>query len=146
MGKHEDYLILVKEQLKKAIAHLEYSYNKIVKLPTNPDVMDDEILETWESFCARFSRVADIFLVKFVKVFVKVDDPGFSGTFRDFLNQAEKLDLIDDVRTWMKIRELRNVAAHEYSEQDLENFFLQVKEQAPKLLKIKQLLDKCLVG
>ena len=141
MEKIEKYLIEVEKQLEKAIVHLEYSYNKIVKLPTAIDAMDEEILETWESFSARFSRVADIFLVKYIKAKVKIDDPGFIGTFRDFLNQAEKLLLIEDLKIWLKIRELRNIAAHEYSESNLEVFFQQLKTLAPKLITIRDKLN-----
>lgn len=34
---------------------------------------------------------------------------GFSGSLRDFVNQAEKLGYIENAETWMGIRELRNI-------------------------------------
>ena len=65
-------------------------------------------------------------------------DPGFSGTLRDFVNQGEKLKLFDSADQWMAIRELRNISAHEYSDKDLVGFFKRLKQECPLLLNIKQ--------
>lgn len=129
-----------KIKLLKAIDHLEYSYRKILLLPATLESLDEEMLETWESFAARFSRVSDIFLAKYIRASVLLDDPGFSGSLRDFLDQAEKLGVIEDVDSWMGIRELRNISAHEYTEKDLSIFFNRIKQEAPRLIKIKSLL------
>lgn len=130
-----------KEQLLKAIRHLEYSYHKVLQLTVDIDALDEEALETWESFAARFSRVADIFLTKYIRASVLLQDPGFSGTFRDFLDQAEKLTLLEKVDLWMGIRELRNISAHEYTEKDLSIFFQRIRTEAPHLIKIKTILE-----
>jgi uncharacterized protein YutE (UPF0331/DUF86 family) len=71
----------------------------------------------------RFARASDLFLSKYIKAAVKKDDPAFDGSFRDYLNRAEKLGLIDSTDEWLEIRDLRNVAVHEYSEGDLEKVF-----------------------
>ena len=140
MEKLNRYLQDTIHQLQKSLVHLEYSYNKILKLTSEVDSMDEEILETWESFASRFARASDIFLMRFIKAKVRLDDPGFNGTFRDYLNQAEKIGLIQDVMIWMKIRELRNISAHEYSESNLEFIFNSLKELAPEILKVKNLI------
>lgn len=111
-----------KNKLLKAIAHLDYSYNKVLQLPVDPDALDDETLETWESFAARFGRVSDVFLTKYLRGLILLQDPGFNGSLRDFLNQGEKLRIIDNTETWMAIRELRNISAHEYTDNDLALF------------------------
>jgi hypothetical protein len=125
-----------KRKLHKALQHLDYSFKKIVKLPVDASQMDEESLETWESFSARFSRVADIFLTKFVRTFVLKSDPGFQGSLRDFVNQGEKLGVVDDADAWMGIRELRNLSAHDYTEEELSAFFQRLKDEAPRLLKL----------
>jgi hypothetical protein len=84
-----------KIKLDKALQYLNYSFEKVKILPTNPESLDPESLETWESFSARFSRVADLFLTKYLKSYILAQDPGFEGSIRDFVNQAEKLGLID---------------------------------------------------
>lgn len=138
---YEELLKTQKSKLLKALVHLDYSYKKILRLPEQLDKMDEEVLETWESFCARFSRVADIFLTRYLRTAILQQDPGFTGTLRDFVNQGEKLNLIDDAEAWMGIRELRNLSAHEYSEKDISFFFDRLKKECPRLLKLKILLQ-----
>lgn len=130
----EDY----RRKLLKALNHLEFSFQKIQRLPEDVTLLDDTSLETWESFSARFSRVADLFLAKYVRARVLQDDPGFEGSLRDFVNQGEKLGCVDDADSWMDIRELRNISAHDYTEEDLSSFFRQIKSHAPRLLALKK--------
>lgn len=123
--------------LLKPIARLEYSYNKVQKLPTSAKFLDDETLEIWESFSSRFSRVVDLFLTKYLRARVLKDDPGFQGSLRDFVDQGEKLGILDNADSWMQRRGLRNIAAHEYTEDSLEKFFRDLKAHSPHLLSIK---------
>jgi len=99
--------------------------------------LDDEALETWESFLARFNRVSDIFLARYLRTMILLNDPGFSGSLRDFVNQGEKFSLIDDANAWMAIRELRNIATHDYLESDLSALFKQLLLECPRLLAIQ---------
>lgn len=128
------------KQLLKALEYLDYSYAKVQQLPEKISELDAETLETWESFSARFSRVADIYLSKYIRAVILADDPGFNGSFRDFMNRAEKLRLIDQVDTWMSIRSLRNLSVHEYAEEDMTEYFQNLKKYTPKLLGIKDIL------
>ena len=142
MSIRQEFLNEQKNKLLKALVHLNYSYQKILKLPTDPAQMDEEILETWESFAARFSRVADLFLTKYIRAYILMQDPGFNGSFLDFLNQAEKLKLVEQIDPWMSIRELRNISGHEYTEKDLAKFFDRLKQEAPHLLALKKIIEK----
>jgi hypothetical protein len=137
---YQELLQSQKNKLLKALAHLEYSYHKVQSLPEKIEELDEESLETWESFCARFGRVSDIFLSHYIRTAVLMSDPGFSGTLRDFLNQAEKAKIIEDAKTWLAIRELRNIAAHEYSEKETNIFFNRLKTECPRLLAIREKL------
>lgn len=137
MSEYDKLSQVYGQQLLKAIKHLSYSYKKVQKLPSQLKDMDEEILETWESFSARFARVSEIFLSPYIRSLVLKDDPGFQGTFRDFLNKAEKFGLIDDVKVWLKIRELRNKTAHEYNEKALEEYFHAIFQMAPILLALE---------
>ncbi len=142
MKSYQELLVDTTQKLHKDLRHLIYSYHKIKILPVEVDQLDEESLETWESFAARFSRVAEIFLTRYLRTFVLNNDPGFEGTLRDFVNQGEKLGLIDDARAWMGIRELRNITAHDYSEKDLSHFFARLKTETPRLLKIKEKINE----
>ena len=138
-----DYSALLKDtsvKLEKALVHLEYSFRKVQKLPDDLSKMDEEAMETWESFSSRFSRVSDIFTMQFIRTRVAIDEPGFKGSTRDYLNKAEKLNLISDAKTWVTIRELRNVEAHEYNDDDLTAFYRKLKSLCPELLAIRKIL------
>ena len=138
MTPQKDLSLEYRRKLLKALAHLEYSFNKIQSLTEDTAQLDEESLEVWESFSARFSRVSDIYLTKYVKSIVLKSDPGFSGVLRDYLNQGEKLGVVEDVEKWMEIRALRNISAHDYTEDELTEFFKQLKNYAPILIAIKQ--------
>lgn len=126
--------LVQQEKLKKALKHLDYSYKKITHLPVDVEKLDEETLETWESFAARFARASDIFLSRYVRTLVLLEDPGFSGTMRDFLNMAEKKGFVENAKEWLVIRELRNITAHEYSDKDMGAFFIRLKDKCPMLL------------
>lgn len=123
-----------KQQLLKALKHLNYSYKKISQFQAHVDCEDDENLEIWESFSARFARVLDIFLSKFIRSFILYSDPGFKGSLRDHINTAEKLSLIDESNWWLSLRELRNIAAHEYNNTDIAQFYSRLYQECPRLL------------
>ncbi len=135
MGNELENVLI--EELKLGLQHLEYSYNKvtnIAKLSTDPRKLDVEELETWESFVARFARVSDIFLSKYIRLKVLKEDPAYRGSFRDFLDMAEKINLISNSDEWMALRELRNKTAHEYTRDDLKLVFEQVLKLTPFML------------
>lgn len=136
-----DYDVLLeeyKQKLKKALLHLNYSYQKIQKLPMSVSKLTEEELEVWEGFIARFGRATDFFITKYLKTYILRQDPAFEGTVRDILNQAEKLGLIDSAYQWLDIRSLRNKAAHDYDDEKLEETFQETKKLAPIVLNVKK--------
>lgn len=135
MSQKVDLLENYRRDLLKALKHLDYSYLKVTKLPIDPTQMDEEILETWESFSARFSRVIDIFLSKYLRAKVLADDPGFSGTLRDFVDYAEKIALVDRAETWMELRKFRNLISHEYEEEELAKIFAEMRSRTAFIIK-----------
>jgi hypothetical protein len=48
-----------KTKILKALDRLEYSHAKVAQLATRN--LDDETLETWESYTSRLAHVVDIF-------------------------------------------------------------------------------------
>lgn len=126
----EKQIALYKSHVEKALRHLEYSLGKISKIPQSYDVEDFEVLETFESFTSRFSRLSDIIAKKLIRSLILKDDPSFSGGLMDYLNQAEKLGLISDAQHWWVVRSLRNKEAHEYTEEDLRNYFQVIEKES----------------
>jgi hypothetical protein len=128
---HKDLLKIFETEIIEALKHLVYSDKKIQPLPSDPALLNEETLETWESYAARFARVTDIFLAKYLRTAALINDPAFRGELRDFVDKAEKSGLISSSDRWMEIRELRNKIAHEYSRTELKLTFEAVKKNAP---------------
>jgi hypothetical protein len=129
-----------RQEILDGIKHLEYSYNKVLKLSADMSTLSSEDLETWEGLISRFGRVADIYLSKYLRAKILFADPAFRGTFRDHLNQAEKMSLISSAEKWMEIRELRNTSVHEYSKSKIPKIFESVRVNTPLLIQLKNQL------
>lgn len=56
---------------------------------------------------------------------------------RDFVNQGEKLNLVDSAEAWMNLREIRNGVVHDCTEEELSIFFAMLKQEAPRVLALK---------
>jgi len=130
------------KKLERALKHLEYSAQKTANLSTDVASLSEQELSDWEGFTSRFSRVSEIFLQRYMRTWVLIRDPGFLGSFRDFLNAAHKHGLIDSIEPWLKIREMRNRMAHEYEDSRLQILFEEVRLRASTLLTIRDILSR----
>lgn len=129
-----------KKSILKSLSYLKYSYGKVQKLSGKLADSDPETLEIWEGFVARFARVSDIFVMKYLKSRILKENPAFRGTVRDLLNEAEKLNLIDTAEQWLHIRDLRNKATHDYTEEEFETYLEEIKKLTPIVLAIEKIL------
>ena len=127
----------VKRYQKQQKQNREEQYEGNEKFKLGEKEMSEETLETWEGFSSRFARVIDIFTTKYLKSCVLFSDPAFDGSYRDLLDSAEKLKLIESSDFYMKMREIRNIHSHDYREDKLILFLTDLKTYAPELLKIK---------
>lgn len=142
MTKYLALLDGIKKKLEKSLDHLEYSYQKVNTLTEKVAEMDDETMEVWESFTARLGRSSDIFLNRYLRTILLLQDPGYEGSLRDSLNKAAKMGMISDIQVWLEIRELRNVAVHDYNDNTLSEIYHRLKEVAPLLLSLRQIIQK----
>ena len=76
---------------------------------------DPQLIDTLESFSAKFSRMQDTIADKLLPVFLKTAGEQ-TGTVIENLNRAEKLFLITNAQDWLMARGLRNKLVHEYIE------------------------------
>lgn len=123
------------EELTRAKHHLEYSHNKVLKIKFG-DRFKEEELEVLESFSSRFARFSDIAISKYFRFLMTGKDPAFRGSIIDLLNHAEKYHWIDSSTEWARIRELRNIAAHEYSAEEYPKIYQELIKLTPTLLKL----------
>lgn len=134
LSEMSDLLNEYKKKIRSALKHLEFSSNAVKELSTNPAQLDDAQLASWEAFTSRFARTIDLFTTKYIPLRVKMEDPAFDGSLLDFLNQAEKMNLVSDSMRFLAARKLRNQEAHEYEDEDLKGFFEAVQREAGWLL------------
>ncbi|MBP6217132.1 MAG: hypothetical protein KA436_00935 [Oligoflexales bacterium] len=125
------------EQFEKSQRHLNYSFLKVQKMPFISEQSSEEQLESWESFASRFSRSSDLLLSKVFRRLILTKDPAFRGSVIDLLNQAEKFSWIDSAKEWQRIRELRNIAAHEYTVNEFQTLYRELLRLSPLILKVK---------
>lgn len=139
MTKKQNLLLdKLKSEFLKSTHHLLVSYKKVKHLKTQVDALSEDELEIWESFSSRFARSSDIFVSKLLKAIILEKDPAFRGSVIDLLNEAEKFSIIEDAKTWGRIRELRNVAAHEYSSSNLSELYQEIRKLAPHILGLQK--------
>ena len=130
-----DKLLLLREELAgldKAAAHLAASLARSGGL-IGRDALSDEEMERLESLTSRFARVADLLVQRVMRL---VDELELlpPGTLLDRLNRAEKRGWIDRAAQWRRIREVRNMIAHEYADDKLAEIYAEVFALAPQLL------------
>ncbi len=132
-----DKFTIFYEQFQKSQKHLQYSYDKVRKMQPIAESSTEEQLEVWESFSSRFARSSYVLISNVLRFLILTKDPAFRGSVIDLLNQAEKFDWIDSAEQWRRIRELRNIAAHEYSVSDLRALYLELVDLCPHILKVR---------
>ena len=128
----------LKKQLEENIALLEhslrslnYSKNKCENIKLK-DSYSEEDLESLEAMTARFARTSDILTQKVFKgLFLFLQEKPL--TFIDSANFLEKIGIIEGAKDILRIRELRNEIAHEYSTFDLNEIFKNTLGQIDKL-------------
>lgn len=125
----------VKADLEKARKRLDYSFNK-VKNQTFDHELEESELEVLESFASRFARFSDLIIARYFRLLLLEKDPAFRGSLIDLLNHAEKNTWISSKDTWLRIRELRNLAAHEYEAENYHALYQELIQLTPQLLSV----------
>lgn len=121
-------MIQSKERLKQLLSitqkeslHLKAVSQRLKKiLPKTEDELreklnEPQLIDTLESFTAKFSRMQDTIADKLLPIFLSTAGENI-GTVIENLNRAEKLSLISDTQQWLVARGLRNKLVHEYIE------------------------------
>jgi len=126
--------------LKTALGHLDYSYQKVRHFKFDGHEWSEEELEILESFSGRFARTSDIFVSRYLRILCLEADPAFRGSLVDTLNLGEKSGHIGSAGTCKRIRALRNVAAHEYATDDVNVLYQELVSLTPTILNIAKLL------
>ena len=80
--------------------------------------------------------ISDLIIARYFRLLVLEKDPAFRGSLIDLLNQAEKQGWISSREVWLRIRELRNLAAHDYEAENYQALYEELIRLTPELLKV----------
>lgn len=119
--------------LEAALAHLRYSRERtrgLISLDWTS--ITPEQLERLESLASRFARVADLLVQRVLRLLDELE-LATPGSLLDRLYRAEKRGLVADAAVLIRIRELRNLIAHEYGADKLAEIYAAVAHLSPEL-------------
>lgn len=117
--------------LQLAAGHLGYSMERCLNL-IGQEEMPPEQLERLESLTSRFARLADLLIQRIFRLIDEIELTG-GGTILDRIYRAEKRGWAD-ASEMIKIRELRNLIAHEYANEKMPEIYAAVVAMSPVLL------------
>ena len=125
--------------LSLAAKHLEYSLERCAELIGQSD-LPPEKLERLESLTSRFARLADLLIQRIFRLIDEIELVGM-GTVRDRIERADKRGWANASQL-VKIRELRNMIAHEYAAEKMVEIYSVVYALATELLAIVPKVSK----
>lgn len=119
--------------LQSAANHLGYSLERCRNL-IGQEKLPPEELERLESLTSRFARLADLLIQRIFRLIDEIELTG-SGTLLDRIYRAEKRGWAE-ASEMIKIRELRNLIAHEYASDKMPEIYAVVAAMSPALLAV----------
>lgn len=126
-----------------AAALVSASLAKVPAYSEEEDYSADE-REPYDALTDRFIRAVEMCL-QFFRGFERLEFGEESLTLRDRLNRMERLGLITSVELWMKMRDVRNRAVHDYQPDQLKRMYDDMMEIfGPELLGCAGEIEKSL--
>lgn len=119
--------------LQSAANHLGYSMERCQSLIGQVEMPPEE-LERLESLTSRFARLADLLIQRIFRLIDEIELTG-TGTLLDRIYRAEKRGWVE-ASEMIKIRELRNLIAHEYASDKMPEIYTVVAAMSPALLAV----------
>ena len=118
--------------LELAATHLAFSLDRSRELIDRASWSLEE-LERLESLTSRFARLADLLVQRVMRL---IDDLELTpqGSLLDRIQRAEKRGWMDEAGQLVRIRELRNLIAHEYASDRMPDIYRAVAALTPCLL------------
>ena len=132
-----DKLLLLREGLEhlaQAATHLAFSQQRTQAIIQQESWTYEE-LERLESLSSRFARLSDLLTQKIMRLIDELELTS-EGTVLDRIQRAEKRGWIESASDLVRIRELRNLIAHEYAADRMPEIYQAVSAFTPKLLTI----------
>lgn len=119
--------------LQSAANHLGYSMERCRDLIGREEIPPEE-LERLESLTSRFARLADLLIQRIFRLIDEIELAD-TGTLLDRIYRAEKRGWAEAPEI-IRIRELRNLIAHEYASDKMSEIYTVVAAMSPVLLTV----------
>lgn len=130
-----DKRVLLQEELpnlEKAAAYLAFSLERCRELVERSSWGPEE-LERLESMTSRFSRLSDLLTQRIMRLIDELELTP-EGSLLDRFHRAEKRGWVQNANELVRLRELRNLIAHEYAADQMVEIYRATALLAPKLL------------
>jgi hypothetical protein len=120
--KNSDQVDRLKEAVQLCKIHVErmsFAYEKTIKLfPLTEEkfiLIEPEELSFIDQLIFRFSKLQDCMGGKlFPAILENLGEEIIGVPFIDILSKLEKLNLLENTKDWLLLRETRNIVTHEY--------------------------------
>lgn len=123
--------------LEKSILWLLKSYDKAKGI----QYIDEENIEIFETLSNRFGRTVDILINKVLRS-LDIYELEYTGTKLDVVIRAEKRGFVENYKTLIELKDLRNELVHEYIEEEIYEKFREVTQKTPLLVDISKKVIK----
>ena len=133
-GSRQDRTALLAQEAartQRAADHLQWSAQRCDEL--GPAPWHAEQLERLESMASRFARLWDLLTQRMMRLADEIE-PESPGSLLDRLHRAEKRGWTSGDGQLVRIRELRNLIAHGYEDEDLAALYTEALQLVPALL------------
>lgn len=123
--------------LEKSILWLLKSYDKAKGIQH----IDEENIEIFETLSNRFGRTVDILINKVLRS-LDIYELEYTGTKLDVVIRAEKRGFVENYKTLIELKDLRNELVHEYIEEEIYEKFREIVQKTPLLVDISKKVIK----
>jgi hypothetical protein len=125
--------------LEKMRNHLVYSHDEVAEwwsCATPFGAWSERQLASLVAFKSRFAELQD-HLASAMRIIAAVENED-TRMFSYVINYMEQIGVLDDMLQWQKVRDLRNAATHDYSEEDetKAQHFERLLQNTPYLLEV----------
>lgn len=117
--------------LEKSVLWLLKSYEKAKNIQN----IDEENIEIFETLSNRFGRTVDILINKVLRS-LDIYELEYTGTKLDVVIRAERRGFVENYKTLIELKDLRNELVHEYIEEEIYEKFREVTQKTPLLVDI----------
>lgn len=130
--------------LQRMQAHLSHSQKKVARMMPLPNLsqMTEDELESLAAMKGRFSEMQD-HLAAAMKLIARIEEEN-TETFTYVLQFMVKNYVLESAEEWLHARDVRNAAAHDYSEDEDEQvvFYQTLFQLIPYLFDVRENIEK----